>query len=144
MNGFMIPLKKYIRMMLIAALTGVFAWMVIFGFKPMFQYGLRDMHRLQQRYGFTYSTPDYQWWPCHIELITVMKVTPGGVFDKAGFEPGDVFPAGPRGSTDDLFVQLDKPEGTVIEMEVLPGDLFEPECNFDPTGKTVIRKFRAP
>lgn len=136
--------RKYTRIGLIAVLVFMAIWALIFGNAPKLQYGLKQIKLLERRYGFTYATPVYHRVKCHMELLTLITVTPGGAFDKAGFKPGDVFPNGPNASTDDLFRQLDKTAGTVIEMEVLPADRFVPDCDFDGTGKTVFRKIVAP
>jgi hypothetical protein len=136
--------RKYLQIGLLLVIGSLAIWAMFFGKFPVFQYDRSEINQLQKRYGFTYATPVYQRVKCRMELITVMLVTPGGAFEKAGIEPGDVFPNGPTHSTDDLFHQLDKAAGTIIEMEVLPGHSFKPDCDFDGTGKTVIRKIVAP
>jgi hypothetical protein len=78
-----------------------------------------------------------------MEVLMLMDVDTCGAFFKAGFERGDVI-LGSEHSTDQLFKALDRPSGDTIEFEVIPGDIFEPECDFNPAGKTVKRIVIAP
>jgi hypothetical protein len=106
--------------------------------------GLRKIHQIEKRFGFKYATPVERRWPCYIEVLTLMEVDSCGAFAGAGFERGDVFSGSEFQTTDQFFKALDKPAGDTIQFEVIPCNIFEPECDFDPAGKTVRRIVIAP
>jgi hypothetical protein len=64
---------------------------------------------------FRHTTPVMRHIQCCIEVLMLIEVEPGGAFDKAGFEKGDVFANSDFPSINSFSCALNKPKGTAIE-----------------------------
>jgi hypothetical protein len=99
---------------------------------------------VEKRFGFCTMTPDMKWIPCHIEPIMIRCVTPGGAFDKAGFKDKDIVVLSGIHSVTAFRRILDKPGGSLIEIDVIPYNNFKPDCDSENWGEPVKRSMVAP
>jgi hypothetical protein len=99
---------------------------------------------IEKRYGFCTMTPDMKWIPCHVEPIMIRCMTPGGVFDKAGFIDRDILILPQVHSVSGFHRLLDKPKGTIVELRVIHYDNFKPDCDAKNWGISEERHIVSP
>jgi hypothetical protein len=99
---------------------------------------------IEKRYGFCATTPDIKWIPCHIEPLMIRCVKQGGAFQKAGFKDRDILVLPQIHSLTEFYKLLEKPKGTIIELNVIPYDQFKPDCDPDKQGNPLKRIVIAP
>jgi hypothetical protein len=92
---------------------------------------------VEKRFGFCTMTPDMKWIPCHIEPIMIRCVTPGGAFDKAGFRDRDIVVLTGIHSIEGFHRLLNKPVGSIIEIDVISFNNFKPDCDPENWGVRV-------
>jgi hypothetical protein len=101
-------------------------------------------NEIEKRYGFCTMTPDIKWSPCHIEPLMIRCVKRGGAFDKAGFRDKDILVLPLINSVAAFHNLLDKPKGTIIELNAIPYDQFKPDCDPGKQGRPLKRQIVAP
>ncbi len=96
-------------------------------------------NHIEERYGFSTSTPELSFFPRHVEVLMISRTEPGGAFSKAGFNKGDII-LKPEYHTVGAFRKaLDKPKGTVIEFETISREKYNPDIEqINTTIKRVI------
>jgi hypothetical protein len=99
---------------------------------------------IEKRYGFCTMTPDIKWSPCHIEPMMIRCVKQDGAFEKAGFRDKDILVLPLIYSVAAFHNLLDKPKGTIIELNAIPYDQFKPDCDPGKQGKPLKRHVVAP
>jgi hypothetical protein len=99
---------------------------------------------IEKRYGFCTLTPDINFSPCHIEPIMIRCVTPGGVFDKAGFKDKDILILPQVHTVSGFHKLLDKPKGSIIEFAAIPYNKFKPDCDSENWGVREKRHIVSP
>jgi hypothetical protein len=87
-----------------------------------------QQNAVEKRFGFCTMTPDIKWIPCHIEPMMIRYIEPGGAFDKAGFRDRDIVVLTGINSVEGFNRLLKKPGGSVIEIVVIPFNIFKPDC----------------
>jgi hypothetical protein len=89
-------------------------------------------------------TPDMKWIPCHIEPLMIRCIKQGGAFDKAGFKDRDVILLAGIHSAAGFHRLLNKPGGSMIEIDVIPIKKFKPDCDSGNWGEPVKKIVIAP
>jgi hypothetical protein len=99
---------------------------------------------VEKRFGFCTMTPDMKWIPCHIEPIMIRCVTPGGAFEIAGIKDKDIVLLPGIHTVTAFHRIIDKPGGSLIEIDVIPFNNFKPDCDTENWGEPVKRFVVAP
>jgi hypothetical protein len=130
---------------IIDELPGITAGIILFGLIWCIGY-LASHHRnsTEKRFGFCTLTPDMKLIPCHIEPLMIRCVEKGSAFEKAGFNDRDILVLPRFKAVGEFHRYLKKPEGTIIELMVIPYNKFKPECEADNWGEPEKRVVIAP